>query len=123
MVRLGNLRRLGAKITALVLSALVCAGSANLGHKTWDDPSCDPLPVHHDHNAHRFQSGRLPIGPADDHCVLCHSLRSLVASAVATPLAFGTSASVGVVRQARPGLAGRLLGATATPRAPPSALL
>ena len=82
-----SLRRTGSRAIALLLASLVCVGSADFRHTGWDDPACNPLPVQHDHNAHRLQAGQLPSGPVDDHCALCHSLRSLRAGLTPTPAA------------------------------------
>jgi hypothetical protein len=115
-----SIRRLSTRITALLVASIVCVGSADLGHRGWDDPSCDPVPVHHDHNAHRFKAGQLPLGPADNHCILCHSLRSLRDGLVVTPLAIAVSARVEAVRPLQPTLAGRVLDSSAASRAPPA---
>jgi hypothetical protein len=107
-------------VTALLLASIVCLGSADLGHRGWDDPSCDPVPVHHDHTAHRFKAGQLPFGPVDNHCILCHSLRSLRDGFIATPVAIAASAHVETVRPVQPPLAGRLIDCRAASRAPPA---
>jgi hypothetical protein len=118
-----SIRRLSTRITAIILSSMVCVGSADLGHRGWDDPACDPAPVHHDHNAHRFKAGQLPLGPADNHCVLCHSLRSLRDGFVAARVALAASTHVEPVRSVQSPLAGRLVDSTAASRAPPTANL
>jgi hypothetical protein len=117
------MRRLSTRVTAFLVASIVCVGSADLGHRGWDDPSCDPAPVHHDHNAHRFKAGQLPLGPADNHCILCHSLRSLRDGFVSTPVAIAASARVEAVRPVQPSLADRLIDSAAASRAPPAANL
>ena len=123
MGRLRFLRRNGARAIALLLASIVCAGATGVGHSGWDDPSCDPIPVHHDHNAHRFQSGRLPTAPADDHCLACHSLRSLRTGLVLIQTVFANDTHVAVINTADAVLAGRVLDSTAPSRAPPADLL
>ena len=121
-----SLRRAGSRAVALLLASLVCIGSADFRHSGWDDPVCDPLPVQHvqhDHNAHRLQAGPLGSGPVDDHCALCHSLRSLRSGLTATPAAVPVSVSVSVVRPEQSALAGRLAHSVAAPRGPPLDLL
>jgi hypothetical protein len=123
MGRLRFLRRNGARAIALLLASIVCAGATGLGHSAWDDPSCDPIPVHHDHNAHRFQPGRLPTTPVDDHCLACHSLRSLGTGLVLIQTVFANDTHVAVINTADVVLAGRVLDSTAPSRAPPADLL
>ena len=117
------LRRNCARTIALLLASVVCFGATGLGHTGWDDPSCDPIPVHHDHNAHRFQSGRLPANPADDHCLACHSLRSLRTVLIAVHAAVTDDANVATVCAADAVLPGRVLDSTSPSRAPPADLL
>jgi hypothetical protein len=116
-------RRAAARATAWLLAALLVLGATGWGHTGWDDDACDPTPVHHDHNAHRFQHGRLPLNPATDHCLFCHTLRSLGHGLVAvqTPVENGTR--VLAVRLSDVVLAGRLLDPNAPSRAPPAVLL
>jgi hypothetical protein len=115
-----SVRLIGRRLTALLLAAVVCVGgSASLAHSAWDDPGCNPAPVHHDHNAHRFQSGRLPSAPADDHCILCHSHRLLRAGLIATPVAVSAAVRLGFVPPDWHVLTGRVLDSTAASRAPP----
>jgi hypothetical protein len=120
MRRLRFLRRAATRATALLLASIVCAG---LGHSSWDDLTCDPIPVHHDHNAHRFQSGHLPTTPADDHCLACHSLRSLRTGLVAIQVAVAGDSHIANVSAADILLSGRALDSTAPSRAPPANLL
>lgn len=115
-----RLRFLGTRAIALLLASVVCAGATGVGHLAWDDLSCDPIPVHHDHNAHRFQSGRLPAAPADDHCLACHSLRSLRTGLVAIQTAVPDNAEVTAVCAADVVLTGRVLNSTSPSRAPPA---
>jgi hypothetical protein len=114
------LRRGGARAIALFVATVVCVGATGLGHTGWDDPTCDPIPVHHDHNAHRFHSGAVPRSSDSDHCLVCHSLRSLRNGLVAvhTPAIDRTPAAA--VRVSDIVLAGRLLDLRAPARAPPA---
>jgi hypothetical protein len=123
MRRLRSIHSTGARAIALLLASIVCVGATGLGHSAWDDPSCDPIPVHHDHNAHRFQSGRLPAAPADDHCLACHSLRSLRTGLVAMHAVITDGAQFAAVRAAEVVLSAAVLASTAPSRAPPVVLL
>ena len=67
----------------VALAALVLGGALNWGHVGGHYPDCDPVLVHHDHNAHRFAAPPSTSSPASDHCYLCHSLRLLQTSLVA----------------------------------------
>jgi len=120
MRRLRFLRRVTKRATALLLTAIVCAG---LGHSSWDDLACDPIPVHHDHNAHRFQSGRLPTAPADDHCLACHSLRSLRTGLVMVHATVADGTQIATISAADTVLSGKVLDSTAPSRAPPASPL
>jgi hypothetical protein len=111
-----------ARAIALILASIVCAGASGLGHLAWDDPSCDPVPVHHDHNAHRLQPGRLSTNPADDHCLACHSQRSLRTGLVAIQTPVPDDAAATLVCAADAVLAGRVLDSTSPSRAPPLVL-
>jgi hypothetical protein len=120
------LRRAGSRAVALLLASLVCIGGADFRHTGWDDPACNPLPVQnapHDHNAHRLQAGQLPSGPVDDHCALCHSLRSLRTGLTATPFGVPVSVKIAAVRPEPSAVAGRVALSTAAPRGPPLNLL
>ena len=123
MRRLRFIPRVATRAIAVVLASIVCAGAAGVGHSGWADLSCDPLPVHHDHNAHRFKPGRLPTTPADDHCLACHSLRSLGTGLIVIHSAVRDDAHVAAVCAADPVLSGRVLDSTAPSRAPPAGLL
>ena len=120
MRRMRFLHGVCARAIALTLAAIVCAGASGLGHRAWDDPSCDPVPVHHDHNAHRFQAGRLPTSPADDHCLACHSLRSLRTGLVAIHAAVADDAEAPSMCAADVVITGRVLDSTSPSRAPPA---
>jgi hypothetical protein len=111
--------RAGSGAVAVLLAGIVCAGAV---HNGWDDTACDPIPVQHDHNAHRLNAGTLPAG-AQDHCLFCHSLRSLRNGLVAINAIVADEASAGSVRSSASVLAGRLLDPNAPARAPPSVLL
>jgi hypothetical protein len=110
--------RAGARAVAVLLAAIVCGGSV---HASWDDAACDPAPVHHNHNAHRLRAGTLPAPP--DHCLCCHSLRSLRNGLVATQSPVADTTRAAAVRTSSVVLAGRLLDPNAPSRAPPSVLL
>lgn len=110
------------KLLALCLASLVSIGTAGFGHSGWDDAACDPIPVHHDHNAHRFHSGTLPAG-APDHCLFCHSLRSLGNGLVATQLFVADGSQAAAVRIWTSTIVGCPLDSSAPSRAPPAILL
>lgn len=118
MNRLACVRKTVVKMLALFLASVVSVGVAGFGHAGWDDAACDPIPVHHDHNAHRFRSGSLPTG-AQDHCLFCHSLRSLGNGLVATHVAVSDTRRTAGIRTRVVALAGRLLDSNAPSRAPP----
>jgi len=111
--------RVAARALAVLLAGIVCAGTL---HASWDDAACDPAPVHHDHNAHRLRTGTLPFS-APDHCLFCHSLRSLRNGLVATQTPVADTSRAAAVRTSPVVLAGRLLDPNAPSRAPPSVLL
>ena len=117
------LRRAAARAVAVLIASIICVGTSGLGHTGWDDAACDPVPIHHDHNAHRLHSGTLPTAPESDHCLFCHSMRTLRTGLVAvqTPAADGIQSAT--VRAADVVLAGRLLDLNAPSRAPPVVLL
>src|SRR5215468_4146152 len=122
MGRLRFISRVATRTIALLLASIVCGGATGLGHSGWDDISCDPIPVHHDHNAHRFKPGRLPTTPADDHCLACHSLRSLGTGLIVIHSAVADDAHVVAVCAADLVLPDRALDSTAPSRAPPASL-
>ena len=107
---------------ALLLASVVAIGTAGLGHAGWDDAACDPIPVHHDHNAHRFRSGTLPAS-TPDHCLFCHSLRSLGSGLIATHAFAVDVADASTIRVSASTTAGRLFDSNAPSRAPPAVLL
>ena len=111
--------RAGSRALALLLTIVVSSGVV---HTSWDDIACDPVPVHHDHNAHRLREGTLPAG-AQDHCLFCHSLRSLGNGLVAIHATIADTTHGSAIRAASAVLAGRLLDPNAPSRAPPSVLL
>jgi len=110
----------GARAIALLVASVVCFGATGLGHTGWDDPTCDPIPVHHDHNAHRFRSGALPRPADSEHCLVCHSLRSLRNALVAVHTPAVDRAQAAAVPVSDIVLAGRLLDPRAPARAPPA---
>ena len=123
MHSLRSMRSVGARALALLVAVVVCVGASGLGHSGWDDRACDPFPVQHDHNAHRFQAGHVPTGPADDHCLACHSLRSLRTGLVAIHAVVTDSAPIASVGAADALLSSRVLDSTTPSRAPPTTLL
>jgi hypothetical protein len=106
-------------LLAVLLASVVSIGAAGLGHSGWDDAACDPIPVHHDHNAHRFVSGRLP-GGDPDHCLFCHSLRSLGNGLITTHALVVDVADAATIRTSASTATGRPLDSNAPSRAPPS---
>ena len=60
---------------AALLTLVVCGASLDWGHAGGDDPDCNPVLVHHDHNAHHVGAAPANSAPAADHCYICHSLR------------------------------------------------
>ena len=116
-------RRATARATALLVAALLVLGATNWGHTGWDDDACDPTPVHHDHNAHRFQNGKLPLSPAPEHCLFCHSLRSLGHGLIAAHMPVESRTVAVGVRLSDAVLTSRLLDPNAPSRAPPTVLL
>jgi hypothetical protein len=111
--------RAGSRAVALLLAGVVSLGVLHTGG---DDPNCDPTPVHHDHNAHRLRAGTLPVG-AQDHCLFCHSLRSLRNGLVATQTPVADTLHTAAIRTSSVVLSGRPLDPNAPSRAPPSVLL
>ena len=118
----GRTHHAGIKVLALFLASLVSIGAAGFGHAGWDDAACDPIPVHHDHNAHRFQGGTLPAG-APDHCLFCHSLRSLRNGLVATQRFVADGSQAAAIRISTSTIVGCPLDSSAPSRAPPAILL
>jgi hypothetical protein len=123
MSRLRSAYRNSARAVALLLATVMFAGVTGLGHTAWGDPACDPIPIHHDHNAHRIHGGSLPAAPDSDHCLLCHSLRTLGTGLTVTNTPFAVAVEAGVVRVADVVLTGRILDPHAPSRAPPVVLL
>ena len=117
------LRRATLRVVAVLLASIVCAGATGMGHTAWDDPACDPVPVHHDHNAHRISGGTLPSNDADDHCFLCHSMRLLRNGLVAQHVAAADTTQSATVLATDVVRAGRVLESSAPARAPPVTLL
>src|SRR5436305_9399988 len=107
-------RRACPRAIAFVLAWMVCL---SVVHARWDDTACDPQPIHHDHSAHRFRAGTTTA--PDDHCLLCHSLRTLRRGLVATATPVVATASTGRVHARPPVAASRLLDPIAPARAPP----
>ena len=108
--------RAGSSALALLLAAVVGGGSI---HASWDDVACDPAPIHHDHNAHRLTAGTAPAG-AQDHCLFCHSLRSLGNGLVATHADVADSSHAADIRPSNVLLSSQYLDSFAPSRAPPA---
>ena len=106
----------------LLAALLINIVSLGVAHTSWDDAACDPILVHHDHNAHRLHSGTLP-AHAPDHCLFCHSLRSLGTGLAAISAAVVDASSATTLRTADTALASRLLDSYTPSRAPPAFLL
>ena len=123
MSRLRSAYKGSARAVALLLATVMFAGVTGLGHTAWDDPACDPIPVQHDHNAHRIHAGSLPAAPDSDHCLLCHSLRTLRAGMVVAHTPVAAAVETGLVRVADIVLVDGVLDPQAPSRAPPAVLL
>jgi hypothetical protein len=111
-----------ARGVASLLAILVWVGPAEWGHSAWDDPACDPVPVHHDHAAHRVADGTRGIPSDSDHCYLCHLQRLLHAGIAArcgrpSQIAASSRYLIGTSD-----LASRCLDLAVSPRAPPATL-
>jgi hypothetical protein len=106
------------KMLAVLLAGIVSLSVTGFAHNGWDDGACDPIPVHHDHNAHHIEGGKLPPN-AQDHCLFCHSLRSLGNGLAGTGVFAVDTAQAATVRGAVLVTAGRLLDSHASSRAPP----
>ena len=113
--------RAGTRFVAVLLASVVSFGIVHTSW-AWDDLACDPTPIHHDHNAHRLRAGTLPAG-AQDHCLFCHSLRSLGNGLVATHADVADSTQAAATRPSNIVLASLFLDSNAPSRAPPSVLL
>lgn len=116
-------RRAGVRTVAVFLTALVCAGSVGWGHTAWDDPACDPIPVQHDHSAHRLAAQTQQTPPAEGHCYLCHALRLLHVALAAHPADAPQTSSASLYRVDAPLSVSQAIAGATRPRAPPVALL
>jgi len=110
-----------SRVVAILLATVVSVGATGLGHAGEDD-LCDPVPVHHDHNAHRLKSGKLPTS-VPEHCLFCHSFRLLGNGLIAAHAHVAKATGVAAIRTNRVRLAAFLLTAGTASRAPPVALL
>jgi len=61
---------------ALLLLASLIAGTVALPHADDADVACSPILVTHDESAHHVGADPTRSPLDNDHCVLCHSLRS-----------------------------------------------
>jgi hypothetical protein len=116
-------KRAAIRGLATLLALIVCAGAADWGHTGWDDPACDPVPVLHNHSAHRFRAATEQAPPSDGHCYLCHALRLLHMSLTAHPAAVIPAAGAAFYRSGAEASLSRAATTTTLPRAPPPALL
>ena len=75
---LGLLRasRALAHVTAIAVIVAALAGPSGLGHAA-EDAACAPASSAHDPAAHRIVGTELDTRAADQHCYICHVLRSL----------------------------------------------
>ncbi len=116
-------RHLRLQTIAMFLAVMVSGGTMEWAHGGWDDPGCDPVPVRHDHAAHRVAAGtRGPEAPSD-HCALCHLLSSLRTARPAESLAAHAAASAESRRPFDGTFAIALVAVTIPARAPPAVLL
>jgi hypothetical protein len=113
--------RLHVRVIAAFLMALVCGGAVNWGHTAWDDPTCDPFPVQHDHSAHRIGGAAETPAPAD-HCTLCHFFRLLQIALSAESAAADVDAGDNASRPRNRSLHPTVLAFNVPSRAPPVAL-
>lgn len=116
-------RRLGERIFVLLLSVAICGGTLNWGHAGGDDPECAPQFVQHDHAAHRFRADTQPTGPQDEHCTLCHLLRSLHSALPTGSLLDNRVSPIEARRIVDSGFVTSIFTVTVPSRAPPAASL
>jgi hypothetical protein len=114
--------RLLARGLAAFLAVLVCGGALDWGHAGGDDPDCNPVFVHHDHNAHRFSAATHSTPPAD-HCYLCHSLRLLHTLLVARGARIAVASESASLLRSDALAAVTAVSFGLSPRAPPTASL
>lgn len=108
---------------AMFLAVMVSGGTMEWAHGGWDDPGCDPVPIHHDHAAHRVAAGtRGPAAPLE-HCALCHLLSSLRTARSAESLATDVAASAESRRPVDGTFTIALVALAVPARAPPAILL
>jgi hypothetical protein len=123
-MRLADVRgRAGVRVLAVLLTALVLGGSVDWGHTGWDDPACDPVPVLHDHSAHRYGSRSEQSPPSDGHCYLCHALRLLHIALTAHPYAVAQASATTLSSVAALTSPSEIAAGSTLPRAPPAALV
>ena len=116
-------RNLRLQTIAIFLAVIMSGGTMQWAHGGWDDPGGDPVPVHHDHSAHRFTAGtRGPEAPSD-HCALCHLLSSLRSARSAESITTDASASAESRRPSDGTLTIALVALNVPARAPPAVLL
>ncbi len=108
---------------AVFLVLLVGGGTLDWGHAGGDDPGCNPIPVQHDHSAHRLKAAERGTQAPADHCTLCHLLRIFHTALSAQ----SHGAYVGATAAARHTLSRSfvvsLVSFAVPPRAPPALVL
>jgi hypothetical protein len=116
-------RHLRLQTIAMFLAVIVSGGTMEWAHGGWDDPGCDPVPVHHDHAAHRVTAG--PRGPEapSEHCALCHLLSSLRTARPAESLVTHAAASAASRRPSDGTFTIAFVAVAVPARAPPAVLL
>jgi hypothetical protein len=112
-----------SRALAASLALIVCGGALNWGHAGGDDPDCNPVLVHHDHNAHRFGAAPSHSSQPADHCYICHSLRLLHTTLVASGARVVVTNQSTPFRQAEGLVALSASGVALSSRAPPAAFL
>src|SRR5436309_9838936 len=105
---------------AALLAVVVCGGALDWGHAGGDDPDCNPVPVYHDHAAHRFAPAPSHSSPSADHCYICHSLRLLQTTVIARGARVILTVNSTPLCQANGLSASGPLGETRSSRAPPA---
>lgn len=116
-------RRFFGRSLTVALAAMVMGGALNWGHAGGDDPDCNPVLSHHDHNAHRFGAAPSHSSQPADHCYLCHSLRLLQTSLVGRGAGAVFTVQSTPFRQVEALAACSSFGVALSSRAPPSASL
>ena len=114
--------RAGTPWVVALLAMFVWAGMGDLGHPAWDDPACAPVPVHHDHTAHRVAAEGRQVRPSDGHCYLCHAFRLLRVGLSARSFFNSGLGAASLHRVGTYPSLSRLVGGATSSRAPPLSL-